>query len=194
MGNLDDARAALRSRLGKGARFDAPQAPAETLAWARLGTAYFARKLGELSNEELDLPSRVAGWSRRHVIAHVGYQARHLARLAEAARAGRGVEELAEAEAQNEDVEFGATLPAHALRYLFRHSEVHLNVEWRDMDETAWSASVTTLSGEVVHMRDTPWLRVREIWLRSVDLANGASVLDFPAPVRDRLHAGDIPA
>jgi maleylpyruvate isomerase len=60
----EEARALLRERQGAGARYDSPIAPARDLLWARRGTAYFARKLNELSDSELDAPSRVAGWSR----------------------------------------------------------------------------------------------------------------------------------
>lgn len=188
----DEARARLRERQGSGARYDSPAAPARDLLWARRGTAYFARKLNELPDSALDAPSRVPGWSRRHVVAHVGYHARGLARLAEAARNGMAEEVLAEPENQIEDVEFGATLPAHALRYLFQHSEVHLNVEWRDLNETGWKASVRALNGELVPVARTPWLRAREIWLRALDLDNKGSSADFPADFADALRTDGL--
>jgi maleylpyruvate isomerase len=58
------------------------------LLTARRGTAFFARKLSELSYDGLDAPSLLPGWSRRHVIAHVGYNARAVARLVEWASTG----------------------------------------------------------------------------------------------------------
>ncbi|MFK3781141.1 maleylpyruvate isomerase family mycothiol-dependent enzyme [Agrobacterium sp. NPDC089420] len=185
--DLSDARLKLRERLGAGARYDSPAAPVAELRYARLGTAYFARKLNELSDDELACPSLVPGWSRRHVIAHIGFQARALARLVEAARLGRAQEVLEEPDAQNEDIDVGASLPAHALRYLFKHSQVHLDVEWRDLNATGWRAEVEPLAGGLVGIGQTPWLRASEIWLRAVDLDNGASLLDFPSDVVDRL-------
>ena len=71
---------------------------------------------------------------------------------------------LEEPEAQNEDIAFGATLPAHALRYLFSHSGVHLNVEWRDLDAAGWAREVISLAGETVPVAPTPWRRARAIW------------------------------
>lgn len=177
----EQARRELRSRQGAGARYDSSEAPAGDLLLARRGTAYFARKLGELSNAELDGPSRMPGWSRRHVVAHVSYQARHLARLVEAARTGRGAETLVEPYSQNEDVAFAATLPADALRHLFHHSEVHLNVEWRDLSAAGWRLSVVALDGDTVAIRDTPLMRARHIWKSAVDLRNGGSDHDLPA-------------
>lgn len=176
----EDIKVRLRERQGTGARYNSPAAPARELLWARRGTAYFARHLNALSDSDLDAPSRVPGWSRRHVVAHVGYHARSLARLVEAARNGVTQEKLAEPENQIEDVEFGATLPGHALRYLFLHSEVHLNVEWRDLHEAGWNTSVRTLDSDIVPIRNTPWLRAREIWLRTLDLDNGGTSADFP--------------
>ncbi|MGB0411134.1 MAG: maleylpyruvate isomerase N-terminal domain-containing protein, partial [Pikeienuella sp.] len=74
------AREALRARQGKGARYDAPNAPHDDLLLARRGAAYFARKLAELNDADLNAPSLRAGWSRRHLIAHTGYHARAFAR------------------------------------------------------------------------------------------------------------------
>jgi maleylpyruvate isomerase len=102
-----------------------------------------------------------------------------------ASQAGAVTEEaLVEPENVVENIELGATLPVHALRHLFRHSEVHLNVEWRDLTEAAWKASVRSLSGDLVPIETTPWLRAREIWIRALDLNNGGTILDFPAELR----------
>lgn len=183
------ARARLRERLGTGARYDSPNAPHRELSWARRGTAYFARKLNELSDKDLDGAALVFGWRRRHVIAHVGYQARQLSRLVEAARSGAAEERWPESEPLNEDVDFGSTLPAHALRYLFAHSEVHLNVEWRDLHDDGWNAAIKDLSGRLVQIRDTPWLRAREIWQMAVALGNGGRPADFPPELAEALKS-----
>lgn len=179
-----EARAKLRERLGAGARYDSAAAPADDLLTARRGTAYFARKLNELSDKDLDKPSRVAGWSRRHVVAQVSYHARSLARLAEAARQGWPEERLTEPESQDEDVDRGATLPPHALRYLFQHSVIHLDVEWRDLNDEQWDARIRTIGGKIVGLRETPALRAREIWHRALDLDSGARLVDLPAKLR----------
>lgn len=182
-----EARLALKTRLGPGARYDAPDAPGDQLRLARLGTAYFARKLNELDDEGLDRPSKVTGWRRSHVVADVGYQARWLARLVAAARSGSSVELIEEPEAQNEDVNFGATLPRHALRYLFAHSAVHLNVEWRELMSAGWKTAIASVDGEIVPIGATPWMRSIKVWLASVDLDNGASFFDFPPELLQRI-------
>ncbi|MGL3608064.1 maleylpyruvate isomerase N-terminal domain-containing protein [Rhizobium sp. G187] len=185
--SLDEARRDLRDRQGLGARYDSSDAPALDLSLARLGAAYFSRKLNELSDQQLDLPSRLPGWSRRHLVVESCYHARHLARLVEAARTGRSEEKLDDPEAQIEDVDLGASLPPNALRYLFHHSQIHLNVEWRDLDALGWQASIRSLRGAVIPVQDTPWMRAKAIWSAAVNLNSGGSRRDFPAELVARL-------
>ena len=161
------------------------------LLTARRGTAFFARKLGELSYAEMDEPSLLPGWSRRHVIAHVGYNARAIARLVEWAATGVETPMYASPEARNEEIEFGATLPPIALLNLFDHSAIHLSVEWRDLPADRWSVQVRTAQGRLVPVSETVWMRTREVWLHAVDLDNGARFADIPAEVLRRL-LGDI--
>jgi maleylpyruvate isomerase len=189
MDSLQRARESLRERQGAGARWDSTAAPAETLAWARTGTAYFARLLNDLGELDLDGPSLVPGWTRRHVVALVGYQARALTRLTEWAASGVRNPMFASPAQRMEEIEDGATLPDRALRGLFRHAAVHLDVEWRDLTAEAWDAAIELPDGAAITARDTPWIRAREIWLRAVDLGTTGSFLDFPPGFVDRLLA-----
>jgi maleylpyruvate isomerase len=186
-GSLEADREALRVRQGLGARHDAGNSPKEELDWARRGTAYFARKLNELHDDELDAPSLVPGWTRRHVIAHVGYHARALCRLAERARTGVELAMHGSAKEKVEELVWGVTLPNAALRHLVAHANVHLNVEWRDLAEADWDKSFRGENGELFTARDTAWLRAKEVWLRAIDLNNGGRLADAPAALRLRL-------
>src|SRR5690349_1953881 len=159
----------------------------QSLRQARRGTAFFARKLNELSDAELDGGSLLPGWTRRHVVAHVGYNARAIARLIEWAATGVETPMYSSPEARNHEIEFGATLSPIALRHLFDHSAVHLNVEWRDLPADAWRHLVKTAQGRVVPAEETVWMRTREVWLHAVDLDNGATFSDIPVPVLERL-------
>lgn len=150
-------------------------------------TAFFARKLNELTDPELDGGTRLAGWTRRHVVAHVGYNARAIARLIEWAATGVETPMYSSPEARNQEINFGATLSPIALRNLFDHSAVHLNVEWRDLPAAAWQHQVRTAQGRVVPATETVWMRTREVWIHAVDLNNGATFADVPAPVLERL-------
>ena len=157
------------------------------LLQARRGTAFFARKLNELTDAELDGDSLLPGWTRRHVVAHVGYNARAVARLVEWAATGVETRMYPSVEVRNHEIDFGATLSPIALRNLFDHSAVHLNVEWRDLPADAWHHKVKTVQGRTVPAEETVWMRTREVWVHAVDLDNGATFNDIPEPVLARL-------
>ncbi len=163
-----------------------PELQAQLLK-ARRGTAFFARKLNELSDQELDGGSLLAGWTRRHVTAHIGYNARAIARLVEWARTGVETPMYASAAVRSHEIEYGSTLSPIALRNLFDHAAVHLNVEWRDLPQQAWAQTVRTIQGREVPASETVWMRSREVWVHAVDLANGATFADIPVPVLERL-------
>lgn len=163
----------------------------EELLQARRGTAFFARKLNELSDAELDGGTRLAGWTRRHVVAHVGYNARAISRLVEWAATGVETPMYPSVSVRDHEIDFGATLSPIALRNLFEHSAVHLNVEWRDLPDANWSHEVKTIQGRTVPASETVWMRNREVWVHAVDLDNGASFDDIPVSVLERL-LGDI--
>ena len=171
------------------ARQDQTADPAllDALLQARRGTAFFARKLNELSDADLDGASLLPGWTRRHVVAHMGYNARAIARLIEWAATGVETLMYSSPEARNHEIEFGATLSAIALRNLFDHSAVHLNVEWRDLPADDWHHEVRTAQGRTVPAEETVWMRTREVWVHAIDLDNGASFADIPEPILARL-------
>jgi maleylpyruvate isomerase len=164
------------------------------LLLARRGQAYFSRKLNELPSGRLDAPSLVEGWTRRHVVAHVGLNARALTRLTEWAATGVETPMYASPEERDQEIELAATLPARALRNLCAHAAVHLDVEWRDLPEEAWHAPVRTALGRVVPVSETVWMRTREVWVHAVDLDNGGSFADFPPELLDALLADVVGA
>ncbi len=172
------AREALRARQGAGARYDAPNAPAEELLLARRGAAFFARKLNELRDADFDAPSLRDNWSRRHLVAHVSYHARSIAIALKGMREG-----LTEEEAEwRPDVALAITLPVRALRYLYEHSNVHLNVEFRDLLPEHWEAEIV-MDGRPIPVRSLPLLRAHELWIGAVYLGNGARMRDVPKRV-----------
>lgn len=93
--------------------------------------------------------------------------------------------------ARNQEIDFGATLIPIALRNLVDHAAIHLNVEWRDLPQEKWANQVKTAQGRTVPDSETVWMRTREVWLHAVDLDNGATISDIPAPILERL-LGDI--
>lgn len=88
----------------------------------------------------------------------------------------------------NAEIKDAETLPPHALRYLFKHSEVHLNVEWRDLPGAGWHAESVDLSQSPATVVDTVLLRAKTVWSGAIELGNGGRVADVP---RDFLRAID---
>lgn len=185
---LAHARAALRARQGAGARYDAAAAPAEDLAAARLGTAYFARKLNDLTDAALWLPSLRPGWTRRRVIAEVALQARAIAQALEIAT-GQPTHE--HADTGPEALDLAETLPAQALRNLAAHADVHLNVVWRDLTDAQWDVAVPGISGAAT-ARETAAARARALWSGALDLGNGGRLRDVPETLRAGLRHPDM--
>lgn len=176
----DAARAALRARQGLGARYDAPTAPARELLWARRGVAYFARKLNELGDSDLNRAAAVPGRTRRDVTASVGCRARALAHLVACARTGEEPELDGEALSLDDEIVLAATLPATALRHLCAHAHVHLDVEWRDLTDTGWARVVRNADGVLLAMRNTPQVWASSVWRAAIDLGNGGRIDDVP--------------
>lgn len=167
MAGLDQARAALRLAQGKGARHDAPEAPAATLAAVRLGTACFARQLNNLTDAQLRDPSALPGQSRAHVVAAVALAARAISWQIEG-------DAPPDAAAYLADVDGAATLPARALRHLLDHTAIHLNVVWRDLPGPLWTADRRAEANQ----------RARAVWQAALHLANGLRPRDLPTAFR----------
>ena len=174
----EKAQDALRARQGRGARYDAPAAPHGALLLARRGAAFFSRKLNELTDLELDGQSARDGLSRRQIVSDVCLSARAMAIAIKSMRVGLSEDE----EAWQPNMPMTVTLPARALRFLYTHSDIHLNVEFRDLSSSQWDMSVD-LNGPTP-MRDLPMKRARALWFGALDLNAGALVSALPEPFR----------
>ena len=169
----------LRSRLGKGARFDAVGAPADALRLARHGMAFFARQLNALSDDQLSEPARVIGWTRAHIVAQVSIEARSQA-LALTALRGQALEDDFD---WSPDVDLTATLPPRALRHLYDHAHVHVNVEWRDLASADWSLIVTLPPDALLPVQDLPLRQAGLLWWGAVALNASASPQEIPTGI-----------
>lgn len=171
------AQAALRARQGEGARYDSEWAPHDDLLLARRGTAFFSRQLQMLEDHELDEISADAGISRRRVVAEVCYQGRFLAwSLEEMEKAAS----IMQTESFLEDVERAVTLPTRALRSLFHHSEVHLNVMLRDLRNDDWSLSLPTFEGRIQTIPAFVKARTDVVWGAAQSVAKRLNPSDIP--------------
>ena len=161
---------------------------------ARRGTALFAQRLAELSDGELESGSLLDGWTRKHLLAHVGYNAAALCRLMDWAATGVETPMYPSAEHRDREIKDGATLSAAALRNLFDHTVARLDEKWQHLPGSRWAAPVRTAQGRTVPASETVWMRTREVWIHAVDLDNGAHFGDFPDVVLESLLADIIEA
>jgi maleylpyruvate isomerase len=159
----------------------------ERLLIARRGTAYLSQRLAELTDDELDGPTLLDGWTRRHLVAHIGYNAAALCRLLDWAATGVETPMYSSTEQRGQEIAEGATLSPAALRNLFAHTVARLDEKWRNLPESAWQAQVRTAQGRLVPAEETAWMRTREVWIHAVDLDNGGRFSDFPTVVLESL-------
>ncbi|MEO7348676.1 MAG: maleylpyruvate isomerase family mycothiol-dependent enzyme [Terrimesophilobacter sp.] len=159
----------------------------DALQLAHEGTEFFDHTLGALPDGHFLGASLLPGWSRRHVISHVAYNAQALARLAAWASTGVKTPMYESAEARNRQIEEGASLSPNELRTLHRDSAETLDSAWRELSDQAWNALVSMQTGPPFAATHTIWLRTREVWLHAVDLDSGASFADFPPRLVERL-------
>jgi maleylpyruvate isomerase len=165
-----------------------------SLALMSEGTAYFDRTLAQLPDMGFDGSSLLPDWSRRHVIAHVCYNALGLLRLVHWAATGIETPMYASSEERDAEIERGAALPAGELRALVVRTSNELDEGWRALTDEAWHAQVRMRQGPQIPATTTIWLRTREVWLHAVDLNSGATCDDFPPALIDRLLSNVLSA
>ena len=173
------ARAAFIKRQGKGARYDAQNAPIEELLLARHGAAYFARQLNELANKDFYGSSRIPRWTRAQLISDISYSARSMANTLAQVRSRTSNMNTT----PKPNLKLASTLPCQALRYLFIHTDIHLNVEFRDLKAEDWDLSLTRKLHPKLKIRNAPYLRAETIWLGNYNLFASCELKHLPAQI-----------
>ncbi|MFF0267440.1 maleylpyruvate isomerase family mycothiol-dependent enzyme [Kribbella sp. NPDC004536] len=145
------------------------------LDWIDEGT-----KLCRSALKDLDAPSLLPGWSRRHVAAHLALNAMALGNLVHWAKTGEERPMYLSAEARNADIEEAATRDAVLLRGWFDRSAAALNAELATLSDAQWQTQVRTAQGDPIPATRIPWLRSREVLIHAVDLNTGLTFADLP--------------
>ena len=148
--------------------------------WAGEGTALFLQAVDRLTDVDLDRPSRLPGWSRRHVLAHVASNATALGRLVSWARTGVQTPMYASAGERAEEIERGATQSPALLRANVRTTADELAAAFSSLPKAAWLHQVATAQGRTVPATELSWLRAREVNVHAVDLDAGVGFDDLP--------------
>ena len=162
-------------------------------AWMRQGTDLFLSTVAKLDDGELAEPSALPGWTRRHVLAHVGYNARALRRLTAWARTGEPQPMYPSPEHRAAEIAEGATWDGPRLRAFVRDTAADLAADLDALDEREWAAEVVTAQGRTIPATEIPWLRTREVTIHAVDLRSGVSFDTLPVDLLEAI-IGDVVA
>jgi maleylpyruvate isomerase len=150
------------------------------LAWMHQCTDLFLAALTRLSDDELGRPTALPGWSRRHLLAHVGFNARALQRLTVWARTGEPHPMYGSPEQRATEIATGATWDGPRLRAFVSDSAAELAADLDGLDDGQWRAVVVTAQGRTVPATEIPWLRTREVAVHAVDLGGPVTFDDLP--------------
>jgi len=149
-------------------------------SWMDTGTALFTTSVERLPDADLAAMTRLPGWSRRHVVAHVGLNAEALRRLVRWASTGEPSAMYASPDQRAREIEDAATWPAHRLRRFVEDTAAQLAADLDGLPDDRWTAEVVTAQGRTVAATEIPWLRTREVSVHAVDLGAGADFEDLP--------------
>lgn len=134
------------------------------------------RLLGDtigITDDAWNQPSRLPGWSRANVAAHLAAGADAMARLIDAAGEGRRVALYPDAEARRADIESGSTLTGLDLQISLDTSAGRLERAMDAVDD--WTTPVQLL-GRSMTLAQVPMARLSEVVVHHVDLDAGFEV------------------
>ncbi len=139
------------------------------------------RLLADLDQLDVDIgaPSRLPGWTKGHVLAHLVNSGDGHAHIFDAAMRGEVVAQYPHGvEGRAADIEAGAPRPFGDQRDALRRSIWNLEGKWAT---STWEGSGIAPSGAVVAVTDLPFLRLREVAIHHVDLDIGVEFADLDA-------------
>jgi maleylpyruvate isomerase len=149
-------------------------------SWWRAGEQRFSAAVERLTDVELAEASRLPGWSRATLLAHVARNADALVNLLTWARTGVETPMYASADARDADIARTAAQPAATLRTDATAAAARLADAVVELPPAAWTARVRTAQGREVPATEVLWLRTREVWVHAVDLDAGLDFTDLP--------------
>ncbi|GGT12292.1 maleylpyruvate isomerase family mycothiol-dependent enzyme [Streptomyces chromofuscus] len=151
---------------------------ARDLASVREATERLLTAAAKLDNAAVTEPSRLPGWSRGHVLAHLARNADALVNVLE----GRPM--YVSADARDADIDRDAPRPLDVQLADVRESAARLQ-EAADVPAD-WSRTVELRNGVTDAASRVPFRRWVEVELHHVDLGIGYELEDLPAEFTDR--------
>jgi maleylpyruvate isomerase len=152
----------------------------QSLAWVEEGTALCRKAIAGLDEASYDAPTHLAGWTRRHLVAHLAANAEAVGNLVHWAATGEETRMYSSSEQRKVDIEAGAMLTGERLTDWFDRSARALAEAMEALPAVAWQAEVITAQGRTVPASETPWMRSREVMVHAADLGTGLNFVDLP--------------
>jgi maleylpyruvate isomerase len=157
------------------------------LGWLQDGTELLTATVAGLPDQALAGPSLLPGWTRASVLGHLARNADALLNLLSWARTGVETPMYPDQASRERDIERTAGQPPAELRADLQDGIARLADGIRSMPAEAWQHPVRTNSGRRVPAAEVPWMRVREVWVHTVDLAAGVTFSDVPLELGEAL-------
>lgn len=151
---------------------------AHDLASVRDATERLLTAVGKLDNASVTESSRLPGWSRGHVLAHLARNADALVNVLE----GRPM--YVSGEARDADIERDAPRPLDAQLADLRESAARF--QGTGAAPADWSRTVELRNGVTDSASRVPFRRWAEVELHHVDLGIGYELEDLPAEFTER--------
>ncbi len=157
-------------------------APADDCAALRDATARLLDTAAKLDDAAVAAPSRLPGWTRGHVLAHLARNADALLNVL----AGQPM--YASADSRDADIAAGAPRPAAAQLEDVAVTAHRLDGAFaaQPEGEAGWLRRVELRNGVTDLVANIPWRRWIEIELHHVDLGAAYTLDDLPAAFVDR--------
>lgn len=155
--------------------------PADSRRWVDEGTALFGRALAGRTDEQLDGPTALAGWTGRHLLAHVAANADALVNLVHWAATGEETPMYASTEQRGRDIEEGAKRSPGALRRWVVGSAATFAERFDALTAEQREGEVRTAQGRTVPAHEVTWMRSREVMVHAVDLCGPVTFADLPS-------------
>lgn len=150
------------------------------LGWVTEGQQLTEDTAGRLEPAALRGPSRLPGWSRGHVLAHLARNADALTNLLTWARTGVETRMYSSPSEREDGIRAGAPRELPEQLADLTESDARFLRAAQAVPETRRSFLVVSGRGRQIPAREVPWLRVREIWLHLVDLDAGYDIDVLP--------------
>ena len=161
--------------------------PYDDLVGARDATALLLTSLDTVDPADLRAPSRLPGWSRAHVVAHLAGNADSHVRMLDGCLAGEVRSQYAGGRAAREAaIDTLAADPAVAVAE-HRRACADLDDRWRAMGPEHWARDVLRLDRGPEPALGLAWARWREVEMHRVDLGLGHEPADWEPAFAGRL-------